>query len=270
MNHRVVEFDNHDIYVCFDGHTDFVALKPVVEYLGLKWTNEYQRAKDKFNVQAVVIPNTGGSDVGGRLVTTLGINFGEFEAYLHSFKSRTAAFKPPNGFWHRLTHCIGTLTNEIFISSPAYKEPEPEIEPEPEVVPEIQKEKVKPIESSEPVKPQVVEKIVEVESSEPQTKESQYIETESPEPEPVESEKEAEPEVESQEQEAIQAEVDKVQSVIENNSFTAFVVGDNMKRSIDDVMETCDLFIDALTEFKGNLNQLKDAQLVLLGNKPRN
>lgn len=263
MERRVVRFNGYDIHVIHDDGTDRVALKPIIEALGLKWTNEYQRAKDNFDTFACIVPIAS-----GKLGSTLGINYGELETYLHSFKNRSAGFKPPDGFWKLLQECINYLPHEIFITSPAYNTPEPSEE--------VLAEKLYKAHEQEKLVGSM-EETTEAEQQEmsPHPAETLDFEKETDVPDAeTETGEESEPEIIEQENEIHEDEVppqepSEPEKPEEPQSYTAFIVDDKFKGNIDDVIETLELFTETLSNFKDDLLRLRNSQFVLLDNKTK-
>ena len=159
MENRKVNFHGTDINIVNDKGHEYVAIRDILDFLGLERTNEYARIRSKFNTQSILVENSK-----GRLATATGLPFGELEPFLYSFVERTKGFKPPEGFWEKLSNCRDELYTAIYSTQPSTTivgsmvseivpdEPEPENEskpeiesnPEPESKPEQEQQEAKP------------------------------------------------------------------------------------------------------------------------------
>ena len=276
MQHRTVFFDEKPIRVTNDNGVEYVCLMDVVGCLGLKWANENQRARDKFDVKIQVIPVLNSKKMS---VTTV-IDFGNLETYLHSFKDRHGGFKPPEGFYTTLKRMIAELPDIIYDSQPDMIASSPNTVNGVDTVEENINEflgkadpDAKPVDEdahfeeiqkiSDQMKAEVDQEMAEAESMDPH----RILEEEEEKDLGPEAQSEQESEQESEKQDAA-PEVDSrpEPEEVKATSYTAFPLSDGFKQNIDNMIDSTDLFIDALTEFKSSLEELRNSQFVMLKN----
>jgi len=283
MDYRRVEFEGGSVRIARDQGTDYVSLQDCVSILGLRWQNENQRARDKFDAKTCVMPV---SDVmsSKKSVCTV-IQFELLETYLHGFNDRHGGFKPPQGFYHKLARMITNLPTMIFESSPDFSRPKPDIE---EIeknfglngngvesdVSDITEEEY--LEASSEVKDEFNK---EQEDAEIQALADQFAEEavqESAEAEDINEELETDdtaekiPQEESDEalanafREATANQESEKQ--LKPQSYTAFPMSDGFKSNIDNMIQSTELFIEALEDFQRSLEELRESQFVMLKN----
>ena len=108
--HRNVEFHGKYFNIVYDNTTniEYIELVNILDYLGINPTNEYARAKTKFNSIRLT---TKDEDCNSKFATV--IEVAKLEDYLDSFLNRTKNFKPPFQFNDKLTELIGSLHEKI-------------------------------------------------------------------------------------------------------------------------------------------------------------
>lgn len=276
MEHRKVEFEGNPIRVVNDNGMEYVCLMDVVTCLGLKWANENQRARDKFDVTNCVLPVLNSH----KMSVTSVISFGNLESYLHSFKDRHGGFKPPKGFYLVLKRMISDLPDIIFDSQPDMIGTSPNTVNGQETVEENVDEYLNKIEpDADPIDKDEhfdeIQAIADEMKQEILIEEAEKQRADSESMDPYGTLKEQEKNEFEQEEDGFRQKVvdikqdgspDKEPEEVQATSYTAFPLSDGFKQNIDNMIDSTDLFIDTLTEFKSSLEELRNSQFVMLKN----